>query len=119
MLLIFFLMRRRPPRSTRTDTLFPYTTLFRSRDTRRGRAGVDLGGDRRRTFPAAPPAIETRTVARCRSRAARLCARTTAYCLARPDGRRRRSRDRTAGKCVVSGQVVAVSVDRVGRGIIE
>src|SRR3546814_5060217 len=27
----FFLMRRRPPRSTRTDTLFPYTTLFRSR----------------------------------------------------------------------------------------
>src|SRR3546814_21023534 len=30
----FFLMRRRPPRSTRTDTLFPYTTLFRSDDTR-------------------------------------------------------------------------------------
>src|SRR3546814_14782031 len=26
----FFLMRRRPPRSTRTDTLSPYTTLFRS-----------------------------------------------------------------------------------------
>src|SRR3546814_18064095 len=25
-------MRRRPPRSTRTDTLFPYTTLFRSDD---------------------------------------------------------------------------------------
>src|SRR3546814_4601862 len=35
----FFLMIRRPPRSTRTDTLFPYTTLFRSpravRDRRR------------------------------------------------------------------------------------
>src|SRR3546814_7163901 len=28
---LFFLMIRRPPRSTRTDTLFPYTTLFRSR----------------------------------------------------------------------------------------
>src|SRR3546814_2534279 len=28
--LVFFLMIRRPPRSTRTDTLFPYTTLFRS-----------------------------------------------------------------------------------------
>src|SRR3546814_11669998 len=28
---VFFLMIRRPPRSTRTDTLFPYTTLFRSR----------------------------------------------------------------------------------------
>src|SRR3546814_17246213 len=26
----FFLMIRRPPRSTRTDTLFPYTTLFRA-----------------------------------------------------------------------------------------
>src|SRR3546814_5497018 len=30
LLLFFFLMIRRPPRSTRTDTLFPYTTLFRS-----------------------------------------------------------------------------------------
>src|SRR3546814_4362514 len=30
MVCFFFLMRRRPPRSTRTDTLFPYTTLFRS-----------------------------------------------------------------------------------------
>src|SRR3546814_9983974 len=29
---VFFLMIRRPPRSTRTDTLFPYTTLFRSGD---------------------------------------------------------------------------------------
>src|SRR3546814_4895505 len=32
-------MIRRPPRSTRTDTLFPYTTLFRSSGGRRGRAG--------------------------------------------------------------------------------
>src|SRR3546814_16023351 len=30
MYFIFFLMIRRPPRSTRTDTLCPYTTLFRS-----------------------------------------------------------------------------------------
>src|SRR3546814_4862253 len=30
----FFLMIRRPPRSTRTDTLFPYTTLFRSPEAR-------------------------------------------------------------------------------------
>src|SRR3546814_19100296 len=29
---LFFLMIRRPPRSTRTDTLLPYTTLFRSDD---------------------------------------------------------------------------------------
>src|SRR3546814_2820296 len=31
---LFFLMIRRPPRSTRTDTLFPYTTLFRSEGER-------------------------------------------------------------------------------------
>src|SRR3546814_18268401 len=30
LLLVYFLMIRRPPRSTRTDTLFPYTTLFRA-----------------------------------------------------------------------------------------
>src|SRR3546814_9231396 len=35
-------MRRRPPRSTRTDTLFPYTTLFRS--SKEGMF-VDLHGD--------------------------------------------------------------------------
>src|SRR3546814_8928313 len=36
----FFLMIRRPPRSTRTDTLFLYTTLFRSKSSRtRGTAG--------------------------------------------------------------------------------
>src|SRR3546814_15411599 len=35
-------MKRRPPRSTRTDTLFPYTTLFRSH----GRATFE-GGERR------------------------------------------------------------------------
>src|SRR3546814_14584361 len=38
-------MIRRPPRSTRTDTLFPYTTLFRSAGGGRGR---DRGADRRR-----------------------------------------------------------------------
>src|SRR3546814_9019886 len=60
---IFFLMIRRPPRSTRTDTLFPYTTLFRSevfahratgvrRDVLQrggfGRRGGDHGGVRHR-----------------------------------------------------------------------
>src|SRR3546814_2369834 len=39
LLLFFVLMIRRPPRSTRTDTLFPDTTLFRS---------VDVWPDRRR-----------------------------------------------------------------------
>src|SRR3546814_15967422 len=40
----FFLMHRPPPRSTRTDPLFPYTPLFRS-DRRRGLPG------RRRDYP--------------------------------------------------------------------
>src|SRR3546814_14197030 len=35
LVVVFVLMTRRPPRSTRTDTLFPYTTLFRSRSTKR------------------------------------------------------------------------------------
>src|SRR3546814_10076091 len=38
-------MIRRPPRSTRTDTLFPYTTLFRSVDTKR--AATPVGGSHR------------------------------------------------------------------------
>src|SRR3546814_10050742 len=58
MIIVFFLMIRRPPRSTRTDTLFPYTTLFRShepsllqgRQHRRGRGGAlsQRSGDGRR-----------------------------------------------------------------------
>src|SRR3546814_4456958 len=39
-------MVRRPPRSTRPDTLFPYTTLFRSRFQRVAQPGADRVGDR-------------------------------------------------------------------------
>src|SRR3546814_9572006 len=67
----FFLMIRRPPRSTRTDTLFPYTTLFRSdqggRPGEAGRtwlwAGCGRGGDERRCRRA--------LAARCRRAAPR------------------------------------------------
>src|SRR3546814_8775768 len=48
-------MIRRPPRSTRTDTLFPYTTLFRS-EARAGAdrcAAIGLGGQRRDARTAA------------------------------------------------------------------
>src|SRR3546814_4232371 len=38
-------MIRLPPRSTRTDTLFPYTTLFRSRVARADRRGFRLCAD--------------------------------------------------------------------------
>src|SRR3546814_20437526 len=44
MRLFFFLMIRRPPRSTRTDTLFPYTTLFRSPLQIYGHAKMRLRG---------------------------------------------------------------------------
>src|SRR3546814_16929838 len=48
--LIVFLMIRRPPRSTRTDTLFPYTTLFRCRET----TGAGGRGRRRSPMPRRP-----------------------------------------------------------------
>src|SRR3546814_2447364 len=40
-------MIRRPPRSTRTDTLFPYTTLFRSAEHEADRRGAEAGAGRR------------------------------------------------------------------------
>src|SRR3546814_21189901 len=46
---VFFVMNRRPPRSTRTDTLFPYTALFRSNgQAARTRALHDWRRDRLR-----------------------------------------------------------------------
>src|SRR3546814_16150750 len=79
----FFLMIRRPPRSTRTDTLVPYTTLFRSRNharaekdgprcrgrdhrphhpqTGRGRAALDAAMARQRRWPPAAPRSEEHT----------------------------------------------------------
>src|SRR3546814_12083056 len=68
-------MIRRPPRSTRTDTLFPYTTLFRSYRVAAyaGRAGRPL-------FRRSAPAAAARGRRRIRKGAARR---------ARPDARRR------------------------------
>src|SRR3546814_10828774 len=62
-------MRRRPPRATRTDTLFPYTTLFRSACRRGWPASVhpqrradlrDAGGRRARLHAPRPPAPDPR-----------------------------------------------------------
>src|SRR3546814_17843961 len=60
----FFLMIRRPPRSTRTDTLFPYTTLFRSvcRDTALDRRAAGAAADFR--FAVHPVQV----LERCRHR---------------------------------------------------
>src|SRR3546814_995788 len=98
---IFFLMIRRPPRSPRTDTLFPYTTLFRSviafaRPAR-------LGGARRQHRRTARHATARPT--RCQPRHAggdlcpalrriRQCAGAVAVLRARR--RRRRSEEHTS-----------------------
>src|SRR3546814_14205603 len=58
-------MIRRPPRSTRTDTLFPYTTLFRSQRSRRARLpGLFCA-------PALPADLACADVRRRRTRSAR------------------------------------------------
>src|SRR3546814_19347247 len=68
MLFFFFLMIRRPPRSTRTDTLFPYTTLFRSA----GGNGADIG----RLLCASDPRMsDARTLARLEAVETRLMLR--------------------------------------------
>src|SRR3546814_10956352 len=55
-IIIFFCMIRRPPRSTRTDTLFPYTTLFRSLRVEEGSLGMGVGHLEK---PAAlPPGVQ-------------------------------------------------------------
>src|SRR3546814_3323119 len=69
----FFLMIRRPPRSTRTDTLFPYTTLFRS----------------------SSPAPRPRT-ARRRRRTMRWCSARSANARGRGRCRRGRSEEHTS-----------------------
>src|SRR3546814_3088291 len=56
MFYFFFLMIRRPPRSTRTDTLFPYTTLFRSPPKPRACPGKRVGGENdRQARPSGGP----------------------------------------------------------------
>src|SRR3546814_7584562 len=51
-------MIRRPPRSTRTDTLFPYTTLFRS--THRAAQATNPAWDRVPVRPAGWPGVDGR-----------------------------------------------------------
>src|SRR3546814_14337780 len=53
-----FLMIRRPPRSTRTDTLFPYTTLFRSHNASAHSTGGALRKVGKETLAKAAPVEE-------------------------------------------------------------
>src|SRR3546814_20589797 len=78
----FFLMIRRPPRSTRTDTLFPYTTLFRSRAAAKNHAYVTIMTDPA-DYPALIEALQSndgQTAYTFRQKmAAKAYARTAAY----------------------------------------
>src|SRR3546814_5581540 len=58
--MFFFLMIRLPPRSTRTDTLFPYTTLFRSSgEVRSGEQSLRVAADEvDRAFGGHLPTLE-------------------------------------------------------------
>src|SRR3546814_5664472 len=66
---LFFLMIRRPPRSTRTDTLFPYTTLFRSDRRRSPRAdcAAAAGGFARLPVGADSYRADVRGLRHCRT----------------------------------------------------
>src|SRR3546814_17093776 len=92
-------MIRRPPRSTRTDTLFPYTTLFRSGSSERH-------GDRHGRALRGAERLDARAFPRLWRADLSLVGPS-----ARTDGLDRKS--------VVSGQRVSVRVDIGGRRIIN
>src|SRR3546814_11025583 len=81
--IVVFLMIRRPPRSTRTDTLFPYTTLFRSEEQLRifgnGRIAHGAGLDQPLSAAQGPDPANQRAGAdrRLRRRANRCSGRNT------------------------------------------
>src|SRR3546814_4391863 len=85
-LLFFFLRIPRPPRSTRTDTLFPYTTLFRSRACR---AFAADGCCSRIARSISPPATR-------RSSPAPTASASRASCASPPGCWRRRSEEHTS-----------------------
>src|SRR3546814_16096415 len=118
--LCFFLMIRRPPRSTRTDTLFPYPTLFRSvpcsyrqRAHRRNRATYRVSC-RKPVHDSDPPAPDYTWCRRSRLH-------QPAYRAYQIPGRRTRSpgQDARDRKRVESGKSLAVRVDLGGRRILN
>src|SRR3546814_12809000 len=114
-------MIRRPPRSTRTDTLFPYTTRFRSNngtDTRVEQMGADMRLDQMdaavwdRAFQ-----INTRgTMLMIKHAAPHMIANGGGSIINTSTGVALTGEDR---KSVVSGKSVSVSVDLGGRRIIQ
>src|SRR3546814_14725741 len=139
--IVFFLMIRRPPRSTRTDTLFPYTTLFRSlprlrrehpvlrirRALHRPSGGAEAGRPRRRP---ANPDLRAESPGRrpCRQHPRRErhdgLRRDRRHAPQRPGPHDPRAAPADAGraqerKSVVEGKSVPVRVDLGGRRLIK
>src|SRR3546814_12988261 len=121
-------MIRRPPRSTRTDTLSPYTTLFRSREmmaepcrrlaklARTRSTSITFMGRRNSLVDILGAVAANLATDRRGMHADPLCNARLALCGAHPSLRRRRSpADR---KSVVKGKSVSVRVDLGGRRII-
>src|SRR3546814_17152578 len=90
-LLVFFLMIRRPPISTRTDTLFPYTTLFRSLGDRCVVAPAEIFGRIRSVTVRRPDRQRRRFALRRRGELPRAVRRRRSPELRRRSGRRRLS----------------------------
>src|SRR3546814_6856928 len=84
-------MIRRPPRSTRTDTLFPYTTLFRS--VQPAARGNSRARDASRHQVAGGLARDHETVARSQARRRGSCGAETG--MGQPSGRARLRRQRS------------------------
>src|SRR3546814_11408686 len=109
------LITRRPPRSTRTDTLFPYTTLFRSADQRDDRRCDDRADDPARQRIERDPALEQpRDLNVGRSHHMQHLDRLAMRL--QPRARGEAPQDR---KSVVEGKSVSVRVDLGGRRIIK
>src|SRR3546814_20233847 len=101
-------MKRRPPRSTRTDTLFPYTTLFRSHSLC-GVGKAQLTMSRHRATEALPAA-----------RAPALLRRASRANIVRPAPLPATAQPEPGDrKSVVEGKSVSVRVDLGGRRIIK
>src|SRR3546814_14576685 len=109
-------MIRRPPRSTRTDTLFPYTTLFRSRPADRSGRAWRAGGRLRRDGSGLSR-IADGDLQHPRAEGVPVGAHGV---LRGADGDRdRRQSDPRDRKSVVEGKSVSVRVERGGRRIIK
>src|SRR3546814_18864623 len=117
MYVCFFLMIRRPPSSTRTETLFPYSTLFLAREGG-SRRHIDRRG--RRIHEHARAAADPRTMERARAHIGRAAEQHQTRFATRPAPGVRLPRDQPDGanadrKSVASGKSVSVRVELGGR----